>query len=213
MLRLLLERPVIPCNFQAKAKVLSRFLRRRVDSFSEGIYANPVIHLVVDGYNLLGVRGGLRGDVEARREALIRELAGYRQRKGYPLTVVFDGWRSGQAVEHGDWREGIEVIYSRKGETADTVIKRLAEKFGSDAAVVSSDREVTAFARAHGSTIISSGEFETRLHGAGARPIARKQAADDEEEDRRAQRDPKKKGNPKKLPKSVREKTRQLKRF
>ena len=78
MLRLLLERPVIPCNFQAKAKVLSRFLRRRVDSFSEGIYAYSVIHLVVDGYNLLGVRGGLRGDIEARREALIRELAGYR---------------------------------------------------------------------------------------------------------------------------------------
>ncbi len=172
-----------------------------------------MIHLVVDGYNLLGVRGGLRGDVEARREALIRELAGYRQRKGYPLTVVFDGWRSGQAVEHGEWREGIEVVYSRKGETADTVIKRLAAKFGSDAAVVSSDREVTAFARAHGSTIISSGEFETRLHGAGARPIARKQAADEEEEERRVQRDRKKKGNPKKLPKSVRQKARQMKRF
>jgi uncharacterized protein len=178
-----------------------------------GIYANPVIHLVVDGYNLLGVRGGLRGDVEARREALIRELAGYRQRKGYPLTVVFDGWRSGQPVEHGEWREGIEVVYSRKGETADAVIKRLAVKFGADAAVVSSDRDVTGFARAQGSSVITSGEFEIRLHGSGARPIARKQAADDEEEERRAQRDPKKKGNPKKLPKSVRLKARQMKRF
>ena len=85
-----------------------------------------MIHLVIDGYNLLGVRGGLRGDIEARREALIRELVGYRQRKGYPLTVVFDGWRSGHPVEHGEWREGIEVIFSRQGETADTVIKRLA---------------------------------------------------------------------------------------
>jgi len=33
------------------------------------------IHLIIDGYNLLGVRGGLRGDVEAKREALIRDLA------------------------------------------------------------------------------------------------------------------------------------------
>ena len=171
-----------------------------------------MIHLVVDGYNLLGVRGGLRGDVEARREALIRELAGYRQRKGYPLTVVFDGWRSGHPVEHGEWREGIEVVFSRQGETADAVIKRLAAKYGSDSAVVSSDREIGNFARAQGSTIITSGEFETRLHMSGTRPIARKQEADEEEE-QRPQRDPKKKGNPKKLPKSVRLKARKIKRF
>jgi len=35
----------------------------------------------------------------------------------------------------------------------------------------------------------------------------------DEEEERRAQRDPKKKGNPKKLPKSLRKKASQLKKF
>jgi uncharacterized protein len=171
-----------------------------------------MIHLVIDGYNLLGVRGGLRGDIEARREGLIRELVGYRQRKGYPLTVVFDGWRSGHPVEHGEWREGIEVIFSRQGETADTVIKRLAARYASDCAVVSSDREVAGFARAQGGTSITSGDFEGRLHSSGTRPIARKQAADDEE-DGRAQRDTKKKGNAKKLPKSVRLKARQMKKF
>jgi predicted RNA-binding protein with PIN domain len=170
-----------------------------------------MIHLVIDGYNLLGVRGGLRGDIEARREALIRELVGYRQRKGYPLTVVFDGWRSGNPVEHGEWREGIEVIFSRQGETADTVIKRLAAKYGNACAVVSSDRDVASYAQGQAGTSITSGEFESRLHQSGARPIARKQAADDEEEDR-AQRDPKKKGNPKKLPKNMRLKARQMKR-
>src|SRR3989449_7770748 len=74
------------------------------------------IHLIIDGYNLLGVRGGLRGDVEARREQLIRDLAGYRQRKGHPVTVVFDGWRAGHPVEHVEWREGIGVVYSRRSE-------------------------------------------------------------------------------------------------
>ena len=171
-----------------------------------------MIHLVIDGYNLIGVRGGLRGDIEARREALIRELAGYRQRKGYPLTVVFDGWRSGHPVEHGEWREGIEVIFSRQGETADAVIKRLAAKYGNDCAVVSSDRDVAGFVQGQGGTTIGSGEFEGRLHQSGARPIARKQEAD-EEDDLRAQRDTKKKGNPKKLPKSVRLKARQMKKF
>ena len=55
----------------------------------------------------------------------------------------------------------------------------------------------------------SSGDFETRLQMSGARPAARKQEADEEP----ARRDPKKKGNPKKLPKSLRQKARQLKRF
>lgn len=172
-----------------------------------------MIHLVIDGYNLLGTRGGLRGDVEAKREALIRELTAYRQRKGYPLTLVFDGWRAGQPVQQGEWREGIEVIYSRQGEQADAVIKRLATKYGSDAAIVSSDREIVNFARAQGSTVMTSGEFETRLHMSGTRPVARKQAADDEEEARRDRRDPKKKGNPKKLPKAMRKKASQLKKF
>jgi hypothetical protein len=167
-------------------------------------------HLIIDGYNLLGVRGGLRSDVEARREALIRDLAGYRQRKGHPLTVVFDGWRSGQPVERAEWREGIEVVYSKQGEQADAVVKRLAEQFGSDCAVVSSDHEIGNFARAHGCTVMTSGEFETRLQLSGARPAARKREAEDEEPVRR---DPKKKGNPKKLPKALRKKARQLKKF
>jgi len=170
------------------------------------------IHLIIDGYNLLGARGGLHGDVETRREALIRELAGYRQRKGLPVTVVFDGWRSGASTQQAEWREGIEVVYSRKGEQADAVVKRLAEKYGSGCAVVSSDHEVGNAARAQGSTVMTSGEFETRMHMSGTRPAARKQEADDEDDVRRS-RDPKKKGNPKKLPKNLRKKANQLKKF
>ena len=152
----------------------------------------------------------MRGDVEARRERLIRDLAGYRHRKGHPVTVIFDGWRAGHPVERAEWREGLEVVYSKQGEQADAVVKRLAEKYGSDCAVVSSDREIGNFARAHGSMVITSGDFETRLQVSGARPFARKLEADEEEPVRR---DPKKKGNPKKLPKSLRQKARQLKRF
>src|SRR5947208_4174082 len=125
------------------------------------------IHLIIDGYNLLGARGGLHGDVETRREALIRELVGYRQRKGLPVTVVFDGWRSGASTQQAEWREGIEVVYSRKGEQADAVVKRLAEKYGSDCAVVSSDHEVGNAARAQGSTVMTAGEFETKLQMSG----------------------------------------------
>src|SRR2546427_11222470 len=83
-----------------------------------GLYTlSPMpIHLIIDGYNLLGVRGGLRGDVEARREQLILDLAGYRQRKGRPGTVIFDGWRAwhpGRGAEEG---EGAWGGCSQKGE-------------------------------------------------------------------------------------------------
>src|SRR5207244_13605049 len=117
------------------------------------------IHLIIDGYNLLGVRGGLRGDVEAKREALIRDLAGYRQCKGHPVSVVFDGCRSGHPVERAEWRAGLEVVYSRQGETAGTVINRVAERYGSDCAVGSSDHEISIFGRANGTRALTAARF------------------------------------------------------
>src|SRR2546426_9423936 len=97
-----------------------------------GLYTlSPMpIHLIIDGYNLLGVRGGLRGDVEARREQLIRDLAGYRQRKGHPVTGIFDGWRAGHPVERAGLRGGLEGGYSKQGEEADAVGKRPAGEDG-----------------------------------------------------------------------------------
>src|SRR2546428_1957376 len=110
-----------------------------------GLYTlSPMpIHLIIDGYNLLGVRGGLRGDVEARREQLIRDLAGYRQRKGHPVTVIFDGWRGRHPVERAELREGLEGVYSKQGEQADAVGKRPAGKEGSGCAAGSVGRQVT----------------------------------------------------------------------
>nr|MBI3612672.1 NYN domain-containing protein [Nitrospirota bacterium] len=104
------------------------------------------MHVIVDGYNLLGVRGqvGRTGAVggEAAREQLLRDLSAYRQRKGHPITVVFDGWQQGGEAERQEHRAGLLVVYSRRGERADQVIQRLAEEYGRDCAVVSSDREV-----------------------------------------------------------------------
>ena len=57
------------------------------------------LHLIVDGYNLLAQTGrvgaGANLNSEAAREALLRDLAAYRQRKSHPITVVFDGWQQG----------------------------------------------------------------------------------------------------------------------
>lgn len=173
-------------------------------------------HVIVDGYNLLGVRGQAgrpdpdRG--EAAREALLRELALYRQRRGHAVMVVFDAWQQGPGIERREHRAGVQVIYTRRGERADQVIQRLAEEFGSDCAVVSSDREVTSFAKARGAFTIEAREFDARLRSAPAAPVARPGFKRDEE-DARPARPQDKRGNPRKLPKAVRKRLRQLDRF
>ncbi len=163
-------------------------------------------HLIIDGYNLLGARGQVGrtagADSESVRERLLRDLSRYRQRKPHAITVVFDGWQQGMGSERREHRAGLEVIYSRRGERADQVIQRLAAEYGSDCAVVSSDREVADFSRARGALVIGALEFERRLN-----------QREGEEKDARSPRGPEKKGNPRKLPKAVRKRMRRLNAF
>ncbi|HJU04740.1 MAG TPA: NYN domain-containing protein [Nitrospiraceae bacterium] len=172
------------------------------------------VHLIIDGYNLLGRRGQVGPESEMAREFLVRELTAYRQRKGHPMTLVFDGWRQGLPVERHEHRAGVQVIYSKKGERADQVIQRLTSEFGSECAVVSSDREVADFARARGAFVIGAAEFELKLH-ADARGVSRSAAIpprkDAEEACPPLRRE--KKGNPRKLPKALRKRNRRLQGF
>jgi hypothetical protein len=173
-------------------------------------------HLIIDGYNLLAFlrRGSASSGAfsEGAREGLLRELAAYRQRKGHTVVVIFDGWQTGQPTERREHRSGLEVIYSRRGERADQVVQRLAREFGSDCAVVSSDREIVNSARASGAFVLTAQEFAARLQAvptASARPWQKEADLRDEP----PRRGPDKKGNPKKLPKAQRKRTRQLRGF
>ena len=162
------------------------------------------IRIIVDGYNFIGSDKGLRGNIESRREELIGRLAHYRSLKGYAVTVVFDGGRSGWAEEHGELRQGVEVVFSRHGETADEVIIRMAEDQGSSCLVVSSDREVARLVRAAGAVAVSVGEFETRL----AQAVNTGPGVQSDEEIPAHKTE--KKGNPRKLSKQERKKRLRL---
>lgn len=168
------------------------------------------MHLIIDGYNLLG-GSAVGSSLESAREALLRSLAAYRHRKNHPVTVVFDGWRQGHPSERHEHRAGVQVVYSKKGEQADQVIQRMARQYGSDCAVVSSDREIMATARAQGAFVMTAQEFGMKLWsvpGSAALPSKELDSGEDP-----PSRDPKKKGNPRKLPKAARHRSRQLKRF
>jgi uncharacterized protein len=164
------------------------------------------LQIIVDGYNFIGKQKGLRGDIEGRRDELIRLLARYRAMKGYSVTVVFDGWRSGWPDEHGELREGIHVIFSRHGEKADQVIGRMARELGHACIAVSSDREVAQAVQQAGGVALRIGEFERRIWAAfeGAGDLG------DEDPDQPVVRSTHKRGNPRRLSKAERKKRQRL---
>lgn len=171
-------------------------------------------HLIIDGYNLLGISGIRRGHTEPDRDMLLHDLAAYRQRKHHAITVVFDGWQHGRSTEQREHRAGVQVIYSKRGERADQVIQRLAREYGTDCAVVSSDHEIINAARAHGAFVMEAQEFAGKLRGSvspssGTLPYKELDPGDDV----RSGRGPEKKGNPRKLPKSQRQRDRRFRQF
>ncbi len=86
-------------------------------------------------------------------------LAEYKKRSSHDIILVFDGWKSGSDREESFMSDGIRIIYSRLGEKADSVIKRLVHSEKRKWIVVSSDRAVSDHTWRHESVAISSDEF------------------------------------------------------
>ncbi|MGD8367597.1 MAG: NYN domain-containing protein [Desulfobacterales bacterium] len=125
------------------------------------------LHIIVDGYNMIRQSSDLRRydrfDLASGREELLRRLAEYRKVRPHRITVVFDGAGVPLPTEERDRVRGIDVRFSRGGESADTVIRRMAAREKERALVVSSDRGVSDFAAARGAAVIDSPAFEERI--------------------------------------------------
>jgi len=131
------------------------------------------MHLIIDGYNLLHVNRSLSHlnplQLQWERDGLIDQLSTYQKRKPCEITVVFDGWQGGWNTEKRERKKGIEFIFSKLGEKADEVIKRLVKGEGSGVIVITSDREVTKFAERVGIPVIPSEQFQEKLEVTGSR--------------------------------------------
>jgi len=125
------------------------------------------IHIIIDGYNLIRQSNSLsrfdHQDIQLGRESLLNELAVYRQIKRHRITVVFDGANAPPLSPNKERIKGIKVKFSRSGESADAVIKRMAAHEREKALIVSSDLEVVNFAASKGAATISSRLFEEKL--------------------------------------------------
>jgi hypothetical protein len=125
------------------------------------------MHLIIDGYNLLHVHHTLTHlnaiQLQWERDRLIEQLSSYQKIKSCEITVVFDGWQGGWVTEKREIKKGIKLIYSKLGEKADEVIKRLVKGEGSGAIVITSDREVSRFAEKMAVAVIPSQQFQEKL--------------------------------------------------
>jgi len=169
------------------------------------------LHLIIDGYNLIRQSPWLSlldaRDLEEGREALLQSLTAYRQRRlQHKITVVFDGWQGGGLRESRDVYQGMGVVYSRRGERADEVIKRLLAREGRRAVMVSSDRELQDFAESKGATWVAAGQFESQY-------LTQAETGSAGEEDAPAPRSGVKKGPARRLKKNLRRKKQRLRKL
>ncbi|MCE5300558.1 MAG: NYN domain-containing protein [Spirochaetia bacterium] len=122
--------------------------------------------LIIDGYNLM-YRLELEGSLEQKRDEMFELLSEFKSVNPCDITVVFDGSRNPSTQRGREFKLGINVIYSARGETADDIIMEMAEKHTMGKAkeniVVSSDNRVRNFAVEHFMKGMTSDEFAEYL--------------------------------------------------
>lgn len=84
--------------------------------------------LLVDGYNVLNswpeLVALIEDDVAHARDRLVAILADFCSLCGMRIIVVFDAHLVKGGMEHWEKRLGVEVVYTKEGETADSWIEK-----------------------------------------------------------------------------------------
>jgi predicted RNA-binding protein with PIN domain len=91
--------------------------------------------ILVDGYSLLHnwleLAPGQPRHSERARNELIHILTKYHDATGEPITIFFDGAGAPAFAPKPDSSRGVEILFSRAGQTADDMIERAAHRFQS----------------------------------------------------------------------------------
>jgi len=99
----------------------------------------------------------------AAREELVRRLTGLQDNSDWTVAVVFDG--VGVKPSSDSTPHGIAVFYSKSGQTADSIIERLAAKYAKDhdVTVATNDLMERTTAEAFGSFTISGLQLRAEI--------------------------------------------------
>lgn len=120
---------------------------------------------LIDGNNLIGTLPDLEiRDPESRHE-LVNRLLAFQRIHRTRILVVFDGPPDDTIPEKMCARPLFRIYFPERGKNADTVIKKLITKETDTRRffVVSSDRELKAFAKKNGAPQLNSREFQREL--------------------------------------------------
>jgi uncharacterized protein len=127
-------------------------------------------YLIVDGHSVIFAWPELRKRHQRRsslaREALIKQLQHYQDWTGVRVVIVFDG-KAPKLTATSDPRD-VQIFYSRRGQTADAIIERLASKYGKrfDLMVATSDSMEAQTVLASGAEWISPDRLRELLEQA-----------------------------------------------
>ena len=122
-------------------------------------------YLIVDGYNIINKWPRLvkakNLSIESGRDELYRLVQAYCDNKGVDGVIVYDGKSAERTFENGN----PAVIYSAKGESADTVIESLIYNISDKSSVrlVTDDRNEANVAMGMGAFVISAKAFESEI--------------------------------------------------
>lgn len=130
-----------------------------------------MLHLIIDGYNIIRAQPyqwSMRDiELQGAREKLIYYLNNYLQDKEHKITVIFDAHRrDDEDLFGGKSKVGkVNVIFTRPGETADHLIKKMVEEIPqkSNMIVATSDREIINFVEKFGVKTVSAMNFYHRI--------------------------------------------------
>lgn len=126
--------------------------------------------ILVDGYNVIKNNLMFRAlETKSLAEArllLIRQLQNRYRHTTRRVIIVFDGDGKYEQVNHD---EHIRIIYSRYGETADSVIKRLSAEAcsaGRSVQMYSDDEDIRQTVSEHGGIIQTTGHLMKQVQAA-----------------------------------------------
>jgi len=124
-----------------------------------------LIRILVDGYSLLHnwpeLAPGHPRHSERSRKELVGVLTRYHDATGTPITVFFDGAGASATAPRHQADSAVEILFSRRGQTADQMIERAAHRFNDygEVLVVTDDRAERNVVSDMGSSAASCANF------------------------------------------------------
>ncbi|OPX84443.1 MAG: YacP-like NYN domain protein [Pelotomaculum sp. PtaB.Bin104] len=95
--------------------------------------------LIIDGYNIIFAWPEFEklaaSDLGYARSKLVEIMANHSPLSGQKIVIVFDAYQRKNMVGQTEFIDGIEVVYTQQGETADALIERLAGELAKEGTV------------------------------------------------------------------------------